>query len=63
MTPDRHVGHEMGALNWPVFLRHLYAAGAKLTPDHSLESVRKVDDGRFQVALRNDYSNELVERT
>lgn len=73
VTPDRRVCEEMGALNWPVFLRNLYRAGnVTITPDTSLRSVAEGDekahggatrDGGVRAILGNDYfSDETFER-
>eukprot|EP01062_Namystynia_karyoxenos_P027409 TRINITY_DN21035_c0_g1_i1.p1 TRINITY_DN21035_c0_g1~~TRINITY_DN21035_c0_g1_i1.p1 ORF type:complete len:763 (+),score=226.92 TRINITY_DN21035_c0_g1_i1:85-2289(+) len=60
VTADRNVAVEMGALNWPIFLRNLYRLGVTITPDHSLRSV--VTDGAETVAtFRNDYTGATVE--
>ncbi len=61
VTPDLHVGRNIGGQNIPVYLRNLYAAGAQLTPNHRLKSVRR--DGNALVAtLWNDFSRAPVER-
>lgn len=64
VTPDRHVAHGMGALNWPIFLRRLYAAGVVLTPDHRLTAVESTPCGeQLRVSLLNEYSLTTTERT
>ena len=61
VTPDLHVGRNIGGQNIPVYLRNLYASGAVLTPNHRLKSVRR--DGNALVAtLWNDFSRVSTER-
>jgi hypothetical protein len=65
VTPDRHVAHEMGALNWPIFLRKLYTAGVTLTPDLVLEGLEGLGASGgppLLVRLRNPYSGAMVVR-
>eukprot|EP00756_Hemistasia_phaeocysticola_P024385 Hpha_TRINITY_DN15947_c0_g8::TRINITY_DN15947_c0_g8_i2::g.74981::m.74981 len=61
VTTDRCIGMELGALNWPVHLRHLYKGGVKITPDHSVKSARS-EGGEVVVTLKNDYTGETQER-
>ena len=61
VTPDRRVAEEMGALNWPVFLRNLYTAGVKMTPDSRVLSVKAAGE-RCLVRVQNEYSGEWSER-
>eukprot|EP00966_Prymnesium_polylepis_P004482 103171-Prymnesium_polylepis.1 len=63
VTPDRHAAHEMGALNWPIFLRKLYAAGVTITPDHRLSALAPAPMGGLRATLRNEYSHALSERS
>lgn len=61
VTPDRQVGRAIGGQNLPVYLRNLYRAGARLTPDHRLLGLRR--DGNGLVAtLWNAYARVRVER-
>jgi hypothetical protein len=61
VTPDRQIGRAIGGQNLPVYLRNLYRAAARLTPDHRLLSVRR--DGNALVAtLWNEFARERVER-
>ncbi len=61
VTPDRQVGRALGGQNYPVYLRNLYATGARMTPDHRLLSVRR--DGNSLVAtFWNEYARARVER-
>lgn len=61
VTPDRQVGRGIGGQNLPVYLRNLYRATARLTPDHRLLSVRR--DGNALIAtLWNEFARERTER-
>jgi len=61
VTADRHLARDVGGLNYPVYLKHLYAAGVRQTPDHRLAAVRR--DGNALVAtLRNEYTGDRCER-
>lgn len=57
VTPDRHVAQEMGAINFPVYLRHLYGMGVKMTPDHRLQSVVR-SGNELEARIVNFYSGE-----
>lgn len=61
VTPDRHICHEMGSLNWPIFLRNLYRLGVTITPDRQLKSVEKQGDS-LKATLKNEYSLTTEER-
>jgi len=60
VTPDRQIGRAVGGQNLPVYLRNLYRAGAILTPDHSLLSVRREGNG-LVATLRNAFSRSRHE--
>lgn len=61
VTADRFAGRDVGGLNYPVYLKHLYGAGAIQTPDHRLVEVRR--EGNALIArLRNEYTGEIHER-
>jgi len=60
-TPDHQVGRGIGGQNLPVYLRNLYRAGATLTPDHRLLSLRHEGNGLVAV-LWNEYGRTRVER-
>jgi hypothetical protein len=62
VTPDRMVAFEVGATNYPNYLRDLYRHGVKITPDLELRSVRR-EGNRLVAAFWNEYSEEAVERT
>ncbi len=60
-TPERAIGAEFGATNFPIHLRELYTMGAVLSPD--LRLVRLVREGAGVLAvLRNEYTGEEEER-
>ena len=61
VTPDRMVGFEVGATNFPNYLRELYRHGVKLTPDQELRSVRR-EGNRLAASFWNEYAEETVER-
>jgi len=60
-TPDHQAGRGLGGQNLPVYLRNLYRAGATLTPDHRLLSLRREGNGLVAV-LWNEYARSRVER-
>jgi 2,4-dienoyl-CoA reductase-like NADH-dependent reductase (Old Yellow Enzyme family) len=55
VSPDRHVGFEVTGLAYPSYLKFMYEHDVRLTPDHRLTAVRKVD-GRLECTLWNDYT-------
>ena len=55
-TPDRMSAHEVGATNFPAYLRSFYSMGVKLTPDRRLRSVER-EGNRLRAVLRNEYSD------
>lgn len=61
VTPDRLVGHDVTGTLYPEYLANLYRAGARLTPDHQLETIRRGADGLIAV-LRIAYTGETVDR-
>jgi 2,4-dienoyl-CoA reductase-like NADH-dependent reductase (Old Yellow Enzyme family) len=61
VTPDRSIGREIGGQNIPVYLKHLYAAGARLTTDHRLLGVRRAGNGLI-ATLWNEFARVRVER-
>ena len=56
VTPDRMIGHEVGATNYPVYLASFYEKGVTLTPDRRLRSVER-EGNRLRALLRNEYSD------
>jgi dimethylglycine catabolism A len=61
VTPERHVGVEVGGTTFSLYLCALYEKGAKLSPDLRLRSVRHV--GNALVAeLRNEYTLDIETR-
>ena len=61
VTPDRMLAFEVGATNFPSYLRELYRRGVKLTPDLELRSVRRLGN-RLVASFWNEYAEEEVER-
>jgi hypothetical protein len=61
VTPDLQVGRNIGGQNIPVYLRNLYKAGAVLTPNHRLKSIRKEGNGLI-ATLWNDFARQESER-
>ena len=57
VTPDRLVGAEVTGTIYPDYLRALYAAGVRLTPDYELVSVCRTN-GRLTVTLANAFTDE-----
>lgn len=60
VTPERHIGVEAGAYNFPHYLTHLYSNGATISPDRRLRSVKRSGNGLI-ATLRNEYTQ--VEET
>ena len=61
VTPDRVLGFEVGATNYPHHLRQLYRAEVKLTPDLKLQAMRR-EGNRLVASFWNEYVEETVER-
>jgi hypothetical protein len=61
VTPDRMLAFEVGATNYPHYLRELYRSGVRLTPDLELQAVRR-DGNRLVASFWNEYVEETVER-
>jgi 2,4-dienoyl-CoA reductase-like NADH-dependent reductase (Old Yellow Enzyme family) len=57
VTPERHLGVEAGAYNFPVYLSHLYKNGVSISPDRRLLSVNPSGNS-LVVTLRNEYTLE-----
>jgi len=55
VTPERHLGVETGAYNFPVYLSYLYKQHVRISPDLRLRSVKPSDKGLI-VTLRNEYT-------
>ena len=60
-TPERYLGVEFGATNWPVHMRELYSMGVLMTPDLRLMQVYP-EGNRLVAVLRNEYTHEEEER-
>lgn len=61
VTPDRMIAFEVGATNYPNYLRDIYRHGVRLTPDLELRAVRR-EGNRLVASFWNEYSEEPVER-
>jgi len=61
ITPDRMAAHDMGTLNFPIFMEHFYQNGVTVTPDYRLHSVVK-DGNRLQVRFCNEFNGPDIER-
>lgn len=57
VTPERHLGVEAGAYNFPIYLSHLYKNGAVITPDRRLRRVER-SGNNLLAFLRNEYTLE-----
>ena len=55
VSQDRMVGQNIMKLDAPTYLKHLYTAGAKLTPDHEFAGAER-EGNRVRVTLRNHLS-------
>jgi 2,4-dienoyl-CoA reductase-like NADH-dependent reductase (Old Yellow Enzyme family) len=60
-TPERYLGVEFGATNWPVHMRELYTMGVLMTPDLRLMQVYP-EGNRLVAVLRNEYTHAEEER-
>ena len=56
VSPHRMVSRDVGDVNFPHYLRDLYASNARLTPDWEIRKVEK-QGTRLLVTLWNEYSN------
>lgn len=56
VTPDRMIGHDVGATNFAVYYEHLYQKGVKMTPDRRLRSVMRVGN-QLHCTLVNEYTD------
>ena len=54
-TADRMVAAEIGGLNYPIYLEHLYKLGVTLTPDQRLQTVERAGN-KLKVTLANEYT-------
>ena len=56
VTPDRHAAHEMGASNFPMYMKAFHDHGVKITPDLRLKSIATLGNG-IQAELTSDYGD------
>ena len=61
VTPDRTIGEEAGATNFPTHLRKLFGLGVVMTPCLRLKSVYR-EGNKLIAVLRNEYSDTEEER-
>ncbi|HCH25437.1 MAG TPA: N-methylproline demethylase, partial [Oceanospirillaceae bacterium] len=61
ISPHRMVSRDVGDVNFPHYLRDLYANNARLTPDWEVRKVEK-QGGQRLVTLWNEYSNSQQTR-
>lgn len=61
VTPDRQAAHEMGAINFPIYLQNLYRKGVRLTPDHRLKEVGR-EGNKLRAFFTNEYGGPDIER-
>jgi len=61
VTPERHVGIELGGTNFPIHLRELYKGGIVLTPDTRLVHIYR-EGNQLVAVLRNQYGAGEEER-
>lgn len=61
VSPHRHIGREVGDVNFPHYLRGLYALGARLTPDWELVKVARLG-AQLEATLWNEYCNTYQTR-
>lgn len=61
LTPDQHVGRDIGGQNLPVYLRNLYRHGATFTPNHRLLSIRQ-EGNALKAVFWNEFSRTRIER-
>ena len=62
VTPDRMLAFEVGATNFPAYLRAVYEHAITVTPDHELRAVRR-EGNRLVATFWNEYVERKVERT
>lgn len=62
VTPDRMIAFEIGATNYPNYLRDAYRLDVTLTPDLELRAVRR-EGNRLVATFWNEYSEAATERT
>ncbi|MFK7943904.1 MAG: FAD-dependent oxidoreductase [Paracoccaceae bacterium] len=55
VSRERMVGQNVLKLDAPTYLKHLYKAGARITPDHEFAHAGR-EGNRIRVTLRNHYS-------
>lgn len=61
VTPERHLGVEVGAYAFPVYLGNLYRSGARITTDRRLTKIAS-QDGHLIATLTNEYTLQQEHR-
>ncbi|MFI5015230.1 MAG: FAD-dependent oxidoreductase [Hyphomicrobiales bacterium] len=61
-TPERHLGIEVGATTFPIYLRALYDRGVVISSDRRLRQIRR-EGNQLIAVLRNEYTLGEEERT
>ncbi|MBM3525824.1 MAG: FAD-dependent oxidoreductase, partial [Alphaproteobacteria bacterium] len=61
VTRERQAAKAVGIQNFPVYLRNLYAKGARLTPDLRLMAIERHGNG-VRATLRNEYTRAIETR-
>ncbi len=61
ITSDRMIARELGASNFPTYLRDLYANDVILTPDTKMEEIYR-EGNRLVAVLKNEFSDQEEER-
>ncbi len=57
VTPDRHACAEMGASNFPMYLRRFHQRGVTITPDYRIRRVER-DSDRLRVVFENEFGGD-----
>ncbi len=62
VTPDRHACAEMGASNFPMYMRRFHQNGVVVTPGYRLRRVEKTN-GRLKAVFENEFGGgKFIER-
>ena len=61
VTPDRHMTAEMGASNFPMYMKNFKDNNVKITPDYRLRSVN-LSGNKLKAAFLSDYGGHSIEK-
>lgn len=61
VTPDRHMTAEMGASNFPMYMKNFKDNNVKITPDYRLRSVNQ-SGNKLKAAFLSDYGGHSIEK-